>query len=486
MLAALFIIAVSAGCGNTTEEDVLQSSGEDSGSMPQETGTEESGTAGDDTGADEAETADSTDAAEKHYYYTEYEYDANSRLTKWTKYHLMGDGCYYVDSSMEYEYDENGNVCHSLFSNGGSTEWEYDDAGNLVRVEAFSSADNNRWGMVAWEGFGQGTNWIESWECDQKGNLEPVYRRFGGGLYEYKYDENGRLMWEASYTRSETTEKSKDTLYDVKSLWYDQNGRIAVVERPAQLGISEYYVVSRYNGSEYVDIHDYDVERFNADYFNSKSWPWVNNVTIYRDYYEYDEAGRLKREVSKGSDSTTTARSYEYEYDENGNKVRQLEYSHTDPASMGIYVYREGDSLIVEGGQKDLLYEYEWTYDEAGNAVKEMRLNHITGESTLWKEWEYDTQGNVTKFADVTRKTLYQYYEDGKLKSETHYNNITGGFEGCEVYDKGGLKIYGVSQEEEMDTLEYDDAGMLISAITGVHCYEFEYDKDGRITKILE
>lgn len=457
MMAALSVAALLAGCGDTAGRDALESSsgkgsqegnetiaGNTNSQDMQENGSEvrtdiplgESGA---------AETGDAQDGEKEKEpnEYTEYEYDENGNMVKWSEYHHTGEG-YYLEAYAELEYDQRNNLTkrtiyhrYGYGTNGdvwtdengnkftiGIAEWEYDDRGNLVK-----------------EPFGQEDSWITEWECDTKGNLLPIYgaSRFANSgvgrlVNKYEYGENGKLVWEVIID-------SENNIVDATKFEYDQYGRLVHVIYPERKdeGRMDYF---------YSSFHDSDRG-------------YSENDT----YYEYDAAGRLERE-KKSTETSTQVGRYDYVYDENGNKVEALKYQYKDNS---LRAYRK------------------WEYDEAGNVIKEFIFS-----DEKWRvaeEWEYDDQGNVSKWTHSpegpgTYIHIYQYYDDGSLKIDEEYGSDA--IYRSSVYDRAGTLILTSGYGVNINSLEYDDAGMIRKLKYGDYemYYEFEYDGEGRIVKI--
>ncbi|MBR5272892.1 MAG: hypothetical protein IKU25_05815 [Clostridia bacterium] len=208
------------------------------------------------------------------------------------------------------------------------TDYEYDENGNLVREfgsDKFGTDEST---------YDKHGNVLTHVAYDKNGELRSTTRY----SYEYEYYPDGTLSREKWYLEYRTDDCDERTL--VVEIEYNEDGNI---------------VYSEYRGD------------FGSD-----------------NTYEYDEYGRLVKEISYRLNDYTT-NTLEYEYDENGNLAVRTLTTTADPASDNV-----GNRTVYE-------------YDEYGNETKH----------TI----EYDNgRVNVHEYE-------YVYGENGVIKSVTYYFN---------------------------------------------------------------
>jgi hypothetical protein len=151
-------------------------------------------------------------------------------------------------------------------------------------------------------------------------------------------------------------------------------------------------------------------------------------------------------------------------------------------------VYYDGDDAVTR--------QWEYEYNEYGNEIKSIYTNYDEDGTATVKQYisEYDGSNNLLKSTLYTEDGTalpdceYEYYDSGKLKSETsYYKGVKDQY--CE-YDENGnetLIIYyddnGV--DEDKTIYEYDQNGNKIKETITYKDYEeistYEYDSDNNL-----
>jgi len=210
----------------------------------------------------------------------------------------------------------NGNYC-------SRTEYEYDADYNLTAEKVYDSSDNM----------------LECKTYDKKGNLTES-KSYGGGevyqCYGYEYDTAGNLI------KKELEYGSSEGGPSIIKYEYDEMGNM---------------VKCLYGGND----------------INGSFQVWT------QESYEYDMAGNLlSKMLYYQGDSEVglepSEQRYEYEYEDNGKLVREISFD-----SSG------NKTSWIESG-----------YDEMGNEIKNIFYD-ANGNITSRTEFEYDEMGNVVK-----------------------------------------------------------------------------------------
>lgn len=169
---------------------------------------------------------------------------------------------------------------------------------------------------------------------------------------------------------------------------------------------------------------------------------------LYRESYEYDEAGLLVS-ITRTENETVTARTV-YGYDEMQRLVSEKRY--------------EGEDFCIA--------EYDYRIDDNGRVISCTRKDHIEGDGSE-NNYAYDSSGRLL--------TDQCYDEAGNVISRTEYSYDENGNEiKCSVFAEGGELI---SSTEK--SYEYDDIGNIICCVTshsdgtagGTVRYTWQYSK---------
>ena len=241
----------------------------------------------------------------------------------------------------------------------------------------------------------------------------------------------------------------------------------------------------------------------------------------------YNEYGK----ILKYTDNTFAAdKEITYEYDANGNLIKETNNFFDDGKYRKITEYNENglvlkeSEIIIENDHSVFDHSYTYEYDEAGNPVIcNDEKNHKAWERVyengkLKKQTDYLVGINgyyvssETEFdADENKSKYTKYDKDGAVTRQTEYNSS-----GKITTDHGD--IFGSSDVSDLVN-EYDSSGYLVKTTVSErgstrvvvyendsegnsvhdtvylndsacdenrHSFDYEYDKNGNISKITE
>lgn len=190
----------------------------------------------------------------------------------------------------------------------------------------------------------------------------------GKNEYRYKYDENGNILEQASYT-------SDGTPFELTRNTYNADG---LVQSAAK------YIVSSENSKE-LEI-----------------WRYYEN--------EYDDKGSLVRKVTVRSNGTVFKDDYKYEYDENGNAVKET----NDLFYVYYYTYDSRGNMLSKNKKYETLFKtkdkaaYLYEYDSNDNLIRK-ESHSETGDSV--ETYEYDDMGRLTHRTTGSTECICEYEE---------------------------------------------------------------------------
>lgn len=292
--------------------------------------------------------------------------------------------------------------------------------------------------------------------------------------YVYKFDDDGRLIWESV---------TGDTVYNEFTVHtYDSRGRCISTERTDKDGRvrsrreNEYdrkgrlilTSLSIYGGENeinltYTNAYEYDrhgniiVDTFTTEsiygdprvkvteYEYAKGNRLVKQTT-YKDgcvdnvaSYEYDAAGRLigAYDAEPGIDAI------EYQYNDDGVLVRKFEFKDSLTSKV-VYEYQEDGEKL----EKQTVYYDSGNlrsvidYDENGYQRTSLSYHRDDGRPRSWYEYDYDAVGNLRSESFISREGFEYHYEydydyQGNRTSMTTYD------EQGKIVDVQRFDIYG-------------------------------------------
>lgn len=301
---------------------------------------------------------------------------------------------YNADGTLNSEafYDSQGNKVKECGPDGRVwEEWTYDGEGNLIRDARGNLVEEyvyDHMGNMVREttriddGFHAPEFREHIYSYDSQGNqtLVQIRNSEGGDLEknritQYEYDSQGRMTKEIDISTG-TGQKQSETEYS-----YDSQGNV----------VRETSYMHRYNGGSY--------RSGMTEYF-------------------YDSNGNKIKEASVGSSGKDElTMSYgEWGYDSYGNMIRHDSYGPTwYVMALPYYEYDLDAKMLVPAPRGEgvvLSSSSECSYDSMGNLIREVATNFIYD---WYKEYEYDSQGNMTLETEYSlagekrRYTVYIY-----------------------------------------------------------------------------
>lgn len=375
-------------------------------------------------------------------------------------------------SSTEYLYDKIGNLI-SQKENANSdlsliTEYKYDSYGNIISSISKGSE------VIEIE---------EITEYDETGlRVKRVSTNPATAIVEYAYDEWGNIVMEKDLTNPSCPLVTTHT--------YDGWGQEVTVTD--DLGLETRQTIGWYNSGD-------------KKYFIRTTFKNAPEETIWYDQlgrelekktvgllgvpvittYSYNSQGLLKQETLQ-ADSLKVEKAYEY--DERGRLLREI---HNDGKEI-IYSYGNRTDTIRIGNR----YQVN-LYDEWGNITKNISSSgdcveyeyHSNGEPMRIKShgsvvtMQYDAVGNNISVNDPNVGIIAKKYAaDGTLLSETDALGITTTY----TYDHLG-RLTSMTVGDNVVNYEYGDNGTgymrLAKQTFGGHTISYEYDCYGRILK---
>ena len=212
--------------------------------------------------------------------------------------------------------------------------------------------------------------------------------------WEYEYDAVGKLTKMTNYIVSWSNDIVSDHYHEYV---YDTAGNMISDTDYFADGRWYYWTDYEYDskGLMIKKIFNFHVNTNNGDSFGN------DNRSSSEDYYEYDENGRLTKEIHYDSYNKLDDWS-EKEYDIAGNLIKDAYYD--GDGSLERYTTFEYDnqgSIIKEAyynGDNNLSVSYVYEYDEQGNLIKS---EHYDSDDVLFEIelYEYDSSGNKTMYS---------------------------------------------------------------------------------------
>lgn len=408
------------------------------------------------------ENAANVPESEKRYF----EYDASGRLAATILPEVNDPYNNYqpVRPRYDYFYDDYGNMAGVLDPLDRLTVFEYDEQGRQTKkYMPFTAADANviysaadvyaelasaqpqpKCEMSQYDDFGRivkTTDYkgqITGYIYDGMGRLED--ERFYGSdsyypsepnmEYVYSYDNLGRK-------RQADVNDYDNSTTDTYTYDYDNQGRIVAVDDPHWDSMVKY---------SYSDVTSQTEAVFIGDIYGD----------TYKNSYEYDELGRLKKvTVNKRANqnvSETSRYTYnpvgsrqslkysnnnyaEYQYDALNRLTNLTNYEdNTKTDTVSSYEYRlaaDGTRLFCVGEQpcegEMVENTCEWTYDNLNRLVSEKNYDGTPEQvidNCYEDTYEYDLAGNRTKklrnYYGQCTQIDYEYNERNQLVKETH------------------------------------------------------------------
>ena len=350
-----------------------------------------------------------------------------------------------------YNYDEEGNLIHSSFTNDGYTwgdKW-YDQHGKIIRIKNSEVADEY--------GF--------THEYDEQGRLICTTDSYGN-KETWEYDEQGR---QTHYQYSDAYESwhnySSFTIPQgvdlMKTIKERVEGLLQKDFEVKELEMNQTFKMIRTteidnDGNKTIEITVFDK---NKKYIYSKNSKGVEHWSKYDD---------KRNEIYYGdSNGAEISRQYR-EYDDKGNKIHQRNsngfeenWQYDDKGNEIYYRNSNGTEISTE-------------YDDNGNKIHQRN-------SDGYEEWtQYDQKGNEIHFENSEGLQHWKDYDqNGNL---VHYRD-TNKLEYWSKFNEKGQEISRRTSEKLESWYEYDQRGNLIHASNSEGYQEWwKYNEDGKVT----
>jgi hypothetical protein len=173
-------------------------------------------------------------------------------------------------------------------------------------------------------------------------------------------------------------------------------------------------------------------------------------------YYKYDEQGDIVEVTQEDSDSGITQTIFEYKYDQYHNIINEIDYCNAE-----YYGYND---MEVEA----LVYEYEYDYPASTLKRNQWRISGLCTLGML--------DVNVGIKGPNSGKVVAMGYDRATVSLKVNSNTYMYETMECSYDDEKKLI--------KLDDKEYEDDGS--ESIRREVFYEYEYDVNGGISRILE
>lgn len=265
---------------------------------------------------------------------TDYEYDANGRVTAINLF----DG----KAKVTYTYNEFGEITKLGYPDGTSVSYAYDDLGQLVSI-------TNRDGEKT------------SYKYDANGNVIEIHRP-NKTFTTIRYDENDRVENLKNYVTTRFFFVfRRSTVISEYNYEYDKSGNIvkeAVYDYTSYGEIGFFTRLLMKLRAEHVEFdYDYDIRNQLVSVTETKHKRF-NRTVVGETTYTYDASGNRTQENVKG-DVT------DYKYNEAGQLIEK-----TTKKETVTYTYDVNGNLIKEQGKKNTK-DYTYNNENRLTAIKE-------------------------------------------------------------------------------------------------------------------
>jgi len=414
------------------------------------------------------------------------------------------------------EYDNNNNVTKVIDSNNNIISYTYDDRGNVLSRTAPHSPDNSNPEITryTYNKFNQNTavilptGAVFNQNYDGRGNLLSMTDGEGNIIQAFTYDYRGNVTSETDPTGTSyysdfdafgNARRVEDSFGEVITSTYDKEGRITSFTDDEGTSTFEYDKSGREIRADYGDgiYVEYGYEGAGGDWTvldaptighlerrftdDGKLGGWLTpggeELT-----FTYDEAGRLKTEVTP--DGTTT-----YEYDKLG-RVKRITNSNTDLITEMHYDQLVGDdpdpdvadNLIGQLAARTVIVDENTSYTTSYTYHPDGKTKSMTDANG--NTWFYEYTTTSTTVIDPLGRRTTSVQTDQYLPSQTinpdgsssrveylYSNNLLEGSDyPTRIIDRGGNDRH----------FGYDELGRLISATDlGDTSYSYIYGDNG-------
>lgn len=372
-----------------------------------------------------------------------YEYDYLGNLLK--EVDLNG-------KETRYEYDLNSQKIKEIDALGRETSYQYDYKGRVINVT--NAEGNSR--KTEYDVFDNillevdERGFAVQYEYNDKQQLISLTNKMGAKT-TYTYNENNRLQSETDCNNNVKTYMQYD-VYGNVLIEKDPNGIVTKYEYTLDDQIA---LISK-NGR--IDRNEYDE---NGRLVKELTLG-TDGVVYQRKVNEYDDFGRLIKETNANNQITT------YSYNKYGEKIEENVSEH-----VRKYTYDNKGRLIKEENGTERIIEN--TYDMMDQLLQTRENERITLENT------YDDVGNITQEVKNGIAHQYEYDEMNRKIVEKIENNLLASYE----YDACGNQIKIIDPYNNTKTMSYNGNNMLISEIdTNGNETRYEYDGKDQLIKV--
>jgi RHS repeat-associated protein len=360
---------------------------------------------------------------------------------KWYVNNSAGSGCSSctVRGSIQYQYDNFGNVTLMTDELGHTTAYTYDSNQNLLTVTAQVSSTAYATTTYTYNSFGEPLTVTDALgntttnTYDANGNLLTVTTpapngSTPGSVTHFAYNSLGEMT------------QITDPLGRITTLTYTSVGLINTITDP-QNNVTTYGYDSRGNRTSVTDAMN-NQTTFAYDSGNrllTITYPGSATTT-----FTYDYRGRRSSVTDQNSKKTT------YAYD-GADRLTSV----TDPSNnVTTYTYdTENNLLSFEDANS---HTTSFTYDAYG------RLTETTFPSTYYEQYGYDAANRLTSKTDRKGQTINYAYDDlAHLTQKTYPDSSTVEY----VYDLVG-KLQQVVDPTGTYGFAYDNMGRLVGSTT--------------------
>ncbi len=238
--------------------------------------------------------------------------------------------------------------------------------------------------------------------------------------YVYKYDNTGKQIGVHSYN-------AKGLLFKQYNYEYDDQDRL-VKESVKYLG----------KQAKPKHIYKYNYRGYQTEYksYNRDGSLDAKHIYKYNDkkqkikdicydaagaitkqlLYKYDTIGRLVKYKTLNYNDNSLNETFSYIYNEQGYKIKQVHYNHTDKADKTwSYTYDTLGNVIEEK-----------LYDKEGSLTLRTTYKYNVAGTKLLKSHAYDAHGNLLeKFIQRKRDSKY-VHQNGDISKETYKYDLKG------------------------------------------------------------
>lgn len=204
--------------------------------------------------------------------------------------------------------------------------------------------------------------------------------------------------------------------------------------------------------------------------------------------YEYDEAGKISKEIEHRNEQYTYAR----EYEEHGFISSEKCYdAYKDGQLINsdafFYEFDDAGKPISGTAKRDIdgpsdIKTWDVEFDDAGHVRKKTNYGFslMTSENYIIEEHEYDENGNEIKNV--------KYDNDGNIKysNESEFD-ADGNIIKENINDYGDLGTIEHEYDENKNEIKQNVLNVNGEVISSIEkSYEYEYDQFGNIMKLVE